>query len=130
MSQNKLKTFLIKENISERLFFSIIIFLFTLAGLVFDQKLGLRASRKHSWVEIYENLPLFIVISAFFAIPFFFASDKNVFICSNCQEIHSKKKAHNMTCRKCGNQLEPLVGFYERNPHLKKKAEKRTESDY
>ena len=123
MSQNRLKSLFIKERISERLFVSTIIFLFVLAILVFDQKFGIRSAGGNSWFEVYEDLPFLILASAFISLGFFFATSsvigKNLVICSNCQKTYPKNKVHDLICPECGNQLEPLVGFYDRNPHLR-----------
>jgi len=98
--------------------------------LVFDQKFGIRSRGGNNWFDVYEDLPFLILVSAFVALGFFFATSsvigKNVVICSNCQKTYSKNKVRSLICQECGNQLEPLIGFYDRNPHLRNiEAEKK-----
>ena len=45
---------------------------------------------------------------------------KNIFICPQCQEIQDPHDQQNPACPICHINLEPLSGFYERHPELKR----------
>ncbi len=48
------------------------------------------------------------------------------FICPECEEIVERSGEDEVFCPKCGTKMEPLKGFYERHPELKKKPEQIT----
>ena len=40
-------------------------------------------------------------------------------MCIQCQTPHLPDGSIVFTCSKCGGELEPIEGFYERHPELK-----------
>lgn len=47
---------------------------------------------------------------------------KKVFICPHCETALPLAEARDGMCPRCGTPMEPLEGFYERHPELKKQA--------
>lgn len=49
--------------------------------------------------------------------------DTTFMICPECKEVYGRRKARDLRCPRCGTSLEPLDGFYERHPNLKKRSD-------
>lgn len=63
--------------------------------------------------------PLIILIGIFF-IYFSFNGKKVPFsICKDCLESYDDREVIDNKCKICGDDLEPLEGFYDRHPDLK-----------
>lgn len=43
--------------------------------------------------------------------------------CPECLKVYRETEAINNKCPNCGYELEPLEGFFERHPSIKKRAE-------
>ncbi len=50
---------------------------------------------------------------------------KVTLICPKCDEAFELKESSDKRCPKCGTDIEPLKGFYERHPERKQGAEPR-----
>lgn len=48
------------------------------------------------------------------------SQNASYWICSECEKVSKKKYMINSGCADCGGTMEPLEGFYDRHPELKK----------
>ncbi len=106
-----------------------VIFLFILMFNFVGVKLGLERGSSSldpsTWKEYFSQLPKFTIIAAFVSYIAIYILSKlslgtNYYMCTKCLEPTTTQETNNLTCVKCKGLLEPLDGFYERHPDLKK----------
>jgi PHP family Zn ribbon phosphoesterase len=51
--------------------------------------------------------------------------DNRLTICATCRDVFETLKVPDRKCPKCGADLEPLKGFYDRHPELRGDTEPR-----